>query len=282
MTATDNRTSPIPQWKLERFVLGELPAEELARLRDRVSVDDDLRLRVEALGVADADIRRMYPAPWMARQIRARAQGAGDRTPASSWWLRGRWVLVPAGAVALVAIVAVPVQQGGEEAGDVSGMRSLAEDVRIKGSGAKLYLYRRTPDGTERLEDGVAARRGDLVRLQYDAAGAAYGAILSVDGGGTVTRHLPLQGDTAVSLASGGTVSLEAAYELDDAPRWERFFLVTSVHPFSVEAVLAAAQSAGTASRHGPAPARLELAEGLEQAALTLTKQEAAPAAAAR
>lgn len=186
--------------------------------------------------------------------------------------------------MALLVIIAVPVQRGVDGVGEVSSVRSLVEDVRIKGkgSGATLYLHRRTPDGTERLEDGVVARQGDLVRLQYAAAGAAYGAILSVDGRGAVTRHLPLQGDAAVSLASGGTVSLEAAYELDDAPRWERFFLVTSMHPFSVEAVLTAAQIAATASTKGAAPERLELGDELKQVALTLTKVEAAPGAAVR
>ncbi|MFP6645657.1 MAG: hypothetical protein VCF24_19165 [Candidatus Latescibacterota bacterium] len=87
MTATDSRTPPIPQWKLERFALGELPARELARLRERLEIDEDLRRRLQTLGVADADILQMYPTPWMARQISARVQGAG-RTPAGSWWFK--------------------------------------------------------------------------------------------------------------------------------------------------------------------------------------------------
>jgi len=286
MTAIDNPQSPLPQWKLERFVLGELPAAELASLGQRLLTDADLQRQVEALKTADADIRRNYPAPWMARQIRARAEGVAGSDDVTSRWSpsrtlsrlslarlsMARW-LVPVAVV--LAIVAVPMLRNGEIP---ETARFLEEGVRSKGDGATLYAHRRTPDGTERLQDGSTARRGDLVRLQYDGAGAAYGAILSIDGRGTVTRHLPSEGDTAAPLTVSGIVSLDVAYELDDAPRWERFFLVTGTQPFSVDQIAAAARAASAAAQaNGEAPERLELPETLAQSALTLIKVEALP-----
>ncbi|HJP34074.1 MAG TPA: hypothetical protein QGF95_26295 [Candidatus Latescibacteria bacterium] len=265
MSATDDRPTPVPMWKLERFVLGELPAEELALLRDRVEADADLCRQVETLRQGDADVRLQYPAPWMARQILARAAGVA---PARSRWKQIRWSLAPVAAVALLAIVALP------------GLRD-GESTRIKGPGASLTVHRRTADGSEGLRDGSTAQMGDLIRLQYVAAGAAYGAILSVDGRGAVTRHLPLQGDTSPRLETGGITPLETAYELDDAPRWERFFLVTGMQPFSIETVTAAARAAAVESKTGPAPESLDLPEGLEQSALTLIKLDQAPGAGA-
>lgn len=277
MSANDDRRggagAAVPAWKLERYVLGELPAEELARLRQRVEVDEDLRRQVAALGQVDAEIRRAYPAPWMARQIRERAaRPAGGGVP-RPWW-QARWPLVPLAAAAMVVGLAVaPLLRSGERDEERAplALRGLAADgVRVKGTGARLFLHRKMAGGSERLEDGAPARRGDLVRLEYDAAGAVYGAIVSVDGRGAVTRHLPVAGDSAAVLAQGGAVALDSSYELDDAPRWERFFLITSDHPFAVREVLAAAGARGAA-----APDSLVLPAGLAQAAVTLTKVEA-------
>ena len=71
-------------------------------------------------------------------------------------------------------------------------------------------------------------------------------------------------------LTSDGIVSLDVAYELDDAPRWERFFLVTGPQPFSVESISVAARSAALAT--ADAPDSLDLPASLEQVALTLVK----------
>ena len=107
--------------------------------------------------------------------------------------------------------------------------------------------------------------------MQYHAAGRQYGAILSVDGYGSVTQHFPARGDRARALDTTGLVSLEFAYELDDAPRWERFYFVTSTTAFELPGVLAAA--AGTVTTSGDS---LVLADGLEQFMLTLTKERTA------
>ena len=96
-------------------------------------------------------------------------------------------------------------------------------------------VFRKLAGGHERLEDGALARKGDLVQIAYRSAGLAYGAIFSVDGRGAVTRHLPAAGEQAVPLAKRDT--LDFAYELDDAPRWERFYLVASDRPFGLSAV---------------------------------------------
>ena len=77
--------------------------------------------------------------------------------------------------------------------------------------------------------------------------------------------------DTAAPLSAKGEVKLPSAYELDDAPAFERFFLVTSEAPFAMTSVLDAAR---TLAAH-PAAARtqaLPLPPALTQLALTLDK----------
>lgn len=290
MTGADDRLPRVPAWKLERYALGELPADELHRLRQRLESDADLRRQVEALRAGDAEVRGQYPTDWMARQIRARAQRAEPARGELSW---NRWLgfLAPAAAVALLAVVALP---SSDEPGDRAAPaplaltrtqtppRTQADGVRIKGDGPTLLLHRRTAAGSERLTEGSPARQGDLLRLQYAANGASHGAILSIDGRGVVTWHLPRHGDRPGAVAAplaAGPVALDSAYELDAAPRWERFYLVAAAEPFDLDGVAAAAARAAA----GPAPPeRLDLPERLAQTGLTVTKIDGANGEEAR
>jgi hypothetical protein len=111
-----------------------------------------------------------------------------------------------------------------------------------------------------------------LIRLGYRAAGRGYGAIVSTDGRGNVTLHLPASGGRAATLKAGGTVLLSFSYELDDAPRWERFYLVTANQPFEVEPVRRAALEVARAGSE-TVPPRLPLRRGLDQSVFSLTKE---------
>ena len=147
------------------------------------------------------------------------------------------------------------------------------EVERLKGSGPSLVLHRRTAEGSAPLADGDVVRRGDLIRVGYQAAGRAYGVILSIDGRGAVTRHLPAQGPLAAPLDRDGPVLLDYAYELDDAPRWGAFYFVTSDEPFDVEPVLAAAREAASRAVAASPPA-IALRTDLGQAIFALRKED--------
>jgi hypothetical protein len=95
---------------------------------------------------------------------------------------------------------------------------------------------------------------------------------VSIDGAGNVTMHLPPAGDRAAALKHETTVLLDQAYELDDAPRWERFYFVAGESPFDVAPVMQAARDAA-AKISGLPPAGLALPRGLEQSGFTLQKE---------
>ncbi len=75
-----------------------------------------------------------------------------------------------------------------------------------------------------------------------------------------------------MSLEAGGTVLLDFSYELDDAPRWERFYLITGDEPFDLEPVRRAALAAATAGSVATPPP-LPLATDLEQSVFSLSKE---------
>ena len=223
-------TDRIPDWLLERLASGDLAEAEAEALRRRLTAEPDGTARLEAIRASNEKILAAHPPARVTAAIRQRADGA---RPAR----RFLPLALAAPAMALVAVVAV--QQIG-----VDAPRGLEgpEEIRLKGAEPKLVVHRARFDGPEKLAEGSEARARDLLQLSYQAAGASYGVVLSVDGNGNVILHLPDGGFTAAPLEAGGAVPLPQAYELDDAPDYERFFLVTGASPFPVETALDAAR----------------------------------------
>jgi hypothetical protein len=262
-------TGGVPDLVLERYRLGELPPAETRALGRRLDREPDLAARLEALERSDEEIRRRYPPSSLAEQIRRRlwavAEAADRRARRPRAWLL-RWPLPAALAVAAtLVLVLTPRLWRPPSPGPVAGAPparsapALGSDDRIKGLQPSLVLFRRTASGSETLADGAVARAGDVVRVGYRAAGRTHGAILSVDDRGVVTVHLPTGGKEAAPLRSGETVLLDRAYELDDAPRFERFYLITADRAFDVEPVVEAARRAAEPSARNelPLPANL-------------------------
>jgi len=244
----------LPDIVLERYRLNDLPPAEYNRLSDRLRSDAALRLRLESLDQSDMEIRRAYqPEVFLQRIQEPLAAPARRLFPA--WALPA--LLVTA---TLILVVVLPRMGPTEGGGD-----------RIKGQLPGLTVYRKTNTGSETLADGAIAHRGDVIRLGYRAAGRPYGVILSIDGRGAVTLHLPPNGEQAASLQNEPTVLLDQAYELDDAPRWEQFYFVTGETAFAVQPVIDAARR--SASNPRPQPG-LELPRGLEQSIFLLQKEE--------
>ena len=252
----------IPDILLERYRLEELSPDERAQLEDRIRRDETLRRRLEALDRSDDEIRRRYPSDEMAARIRERLAARASASPSAARRSAAYWA-VPLAVAAAVTLLVVVVPRSAD--------KKETDSDRIKGLSPALALYRRTAQGSETLADGAVARAGDLLRVGYRAAGKPYGIILSIDGRGAVTVHLPHHADRAATLKRDGTVLLDEAYELDDAPQWERFYFVTGDASFAVTPIVDAARDAAV-SRRNP-PAALALPHGLEQSTFSIQKE---------
>ena len=226
MNQQDKR--PISDYQLERYLLREGTDDELAALERRLADDPELAQRLAALERSNEELHQRYPPEWMRGQIELKLKRAPGRRVQRTWSGYRLWA-VPAVAL-ILAVVAVPTLFDDQETAEVPA-------TRIKGSEQELRLlvFRKLASGAERLQDEAFAQSGDLVQLAYRSGGLQYGAILSVDGRGIVTQHLPATGAEAVPLAAQDT--LDVAYELDDAPRWERFYLVAADRRFGLATV---------------------------------------------
>ena len=65
-----SRDRATADWKLERYVLGELPPEEMDKIRQAAQDNPALRARLDALNASDREILDRYPTGWATRQIR--------------------------------------------------------------------------------------------------------------------------------------------------------------------------------------------------------------------
>jgi anti-sigma factor RsiW len=248
---------------LERYRLGEMTPDETAAFERRLQGDDEVRQRLQTLEASDEEIRRRYPPPVMAAQVRqrleARAKNAPRMASAGFPGLRWRTVAVLTGVVVLFVVAGLPLLRPRDESTD-----------RIKGV-PTLLLFRKTLEGSEPLRDGATARAGDLIRIGYRAAGHGWGVIVSVDGRGVVTQHLPREGTQAARLSAESRVLLDFAYELDDAPRWERFYFVAGSAPFETTPVIEAAKGVMASGAASPPPT-LPLRMPVKQSSVLLIK----------
>jgi len=264
MTPRSSGPTRVPDLTLERYRLGEMTPEEAAALERRLHGDHELRQRLQALEASNEEIRRRYSPAVLAAHVRRRLEAHTKDAPrtASSRFFGLHWgtAVVLAGVLVLFVLVVPPLLGPGDESTD-----------RIKGLEPTLLLFRKTPEGSEPLQDGATARAGDLIRIGYRAAGHLWGVIVSVDGRGVVTQHLPRDGAQAARLSSESQVLLDFAYELDDAPRWERFYFVAGSAPFDATPVIEAARGVAASGAASPPPA-LPIRMNVKQSSVLLIK----------
>jgi hypothetical protein len=239
----------IPDWMLERFRLGELDAEQARLVQAELTTHPELQAR---LGALDADSRATlarHPPELVARVVARRLADQPPARPALPWAL---------GAVATAAVVGYLAL----------APRPADDEVRLKGAGPTLRLFRLGDAGPQPLADGAPVREHEVVQVAFELAGARHLVVVSADGAGAATLHYPLDGD---SRAPPGMKALPRSFELDDAPAFERFFLVTSDRPLSPQLVLDAARRVGQAP--DPRTAPLPVPPGASWRSVLLAKQ---------
>ena len=258
----------LPDWLVERAALDEVPPAS----RERIERADPRELadRVAALRDDSAAELARHPAGPALAQIEARVAELRDRTERDAR-RRRRWLgglgLVMSAAVVLLVVRGTAQSPAGESA------LADSDTTRVKGA-ARLIAFRQAGEQVEQLGPDAMVRAGDVIQLRYNAGGRGYGVIASVDGAGVVTLHYPLREDAppqATAMAPEPT-ALPNAYALDNAPRFERFFFITSDDPLDVGQTLGALRA--LAHRDDSATARAELPAGLRQWSLRLRKAD--------
>jgi hypothetical protein len=232
-----NEKPKVPDLLLEKLVMGELLPDQEADVLRRLEGEPGGMERLDRIKVSNEEILADYPPGQTAVEIERRYSNIKHTEPGKGIW-KAFPVLATATAVLLLMVLSVQRIWQSDNAGiEVRGKGEMEYATRIKG-GQRLIVHRKGKTGVEELNNGDEVKSGDIIQLSYVAAGAGYGMIFSVDGLGNLTLHYPDTPLQSTSLESGGARKLSFAYELDDAPGFERFFLITADEAIDVNAVL--------------------------------------------
>ncbi len=254
--------SRVPALFVEQLALGELSPERAREIEARLAAEPGGLERLARMRQENEAFPSSHPAREVVAQLRRRA----GRPSSRSLWLAALPALAAAAVVTLWlrpstnTLRVDPAALGGGA-------------TRLKGA-EELSIHRQVAGGVEQIQPDAKVRAGDVLQLAYfaDAARRPYGVILSIDGRGGVTLHFPERVGESEALAPGGETALPRAYQLDDAPAFERFFFITSPKPIDLSRVLAQAHALARDPQVA-AHEDLDLPPDLHQSSLTLRKE---------
>jgi hypothetical protein len=266
-----NDKKEIPDWQLERYLLGELPPDLENRVRQQLAEDESANARLSELKESNAEILSSYPPEMMSGQIEKRYKekyGKRKNQTNEPRRVRVRSFAYALSAAALILVFLFPLRNIIIQ----NQIDRVPEEIRMKGAKPHLVVYKKSGDEIARLQNGEKVDEKDILQLSYVAVSRKYGVIYSVDGRGIVTAHYPdIHTGSTPELDQSGEISLAFAYELDDAPSFERFFFVTSNEPFEITMV----EKAITLLASNPRQAMkkdLKLPSGFRQYSIILNK----------
>ena len=247
----------IPDWKLERYLTGDLPEGEMREIRELEKTDEIFAGRVKMMREDNAAILKKLPFERLSEKMDARELGSGRGAGANGAGLNGagngvnfRLVKFAAAAALVLAVVSVALFSqreigpdagtqvaGGAQVMDVAMVDASegAGDTRIKGLDARMEIWKKTGDSAVQMQNLDEAREGDEIQLRYSVPEKCFGLLFSMDGNGTITMHMA-DGSQAIALEPGKMTTLPFAYKLDNAPKFEKFFLLTSQKDFTIDA----------------------------------------------
>jgi len=258
----------IPEIYLEQYILDELP-ENLQKEMDILILENpELKDRITQLLKSNESILFAYPVQTMTKTIldknadqkktadgyteeiqcleKYKSESAGFINTAAQYAkkiinhissISARRYTLSIASAAMMILVIIFMIPGIRNTGDI--ITADKDTVRIKGLDSKLLLYRMKGREVEELKNLDTAVEGDIIQIGYIATGTLkYGVILSIDGRGSVTLHLPNGNGSGNELTMNRKILLNTSYELDDSPSFEKFFMILSSDPIDTTGML--------------------------------------------
>ena len=215
-------------------MLGELPEKEMRDFQERELSDEIFAARVREM--REQGKRFVAENPFEALEAKMdAADEAADGNVISGLWLKVAAALVIAlGVFSMVVLNRNVETYSGESATMEVAMANVDDGTRIKGMSASLEVWKKTGDSAVQMVNLGDASEGDEIQLRYRVPQKCFGMLFSMDGNGTVTMHMG-DGNNAIELEPGKMTTLPFAYKLDNAPKFEKFFLLTSQNSFAID-----------------------------------------------
>jgi len=232
----------IPDIILERYLLNELPEKRYNEISKALEADIVLQERIAAIKESNKKILKDYPVEYISEVLKFKLNSSSvNKAPKKSFFKRIQVPVLSFGAVAILLVFMMPFMEN-----YIEDRNSISEITRLKGVGAKIFIYKNNTNGAELLKRNSLVSESDIVGVTFFIDKTAYGIIVSIDGRGVVTKHFPNHGDRSPRLIAGKNFKVGHSYELDDAPEYEKFFLIYSVNEFEIDDLLKKIKKAAT------------------------------------
>lgn len=228
----------ISDFKLERYLLGELPQKEMKALQQREAEDEIFAARVAEMREQGKRFLAENPFAALDDKLEAAEDSKFSVEAASQpnmWWIKIAAALVIALGIFSVVVLNRDVATYDSNANSMEvAMADTDNGTRIKGMQASLEVWKKTGDSAVQMVNLGNAYEGDEIQLRYRVPQKCFGMLISMDGNGTITMHMG-EGNSAIELEPGKMTTLPFAYKLDNAPKFEKFFLLTSEKSFEID-----------------------------------------------
>jgi hypothetical protein len=232
----------IKTWEIERFLLGELPPSRMEEIARLIQQDPDLREEVESVKRSQDEMMKQHPIeamlPGILKRYEENKRQARIREKTRPITLRRLLYATPVVASVLILLFVVFVRDGTSP-----GFTRIKGEESVDFGKTQIIIYRQNPKEIELLDNQSKAKAGDLLQLAYIPAGKTHGVIFSIDGNGVVTLHYPESRNDSSLLKQERKNLLSSAYELDNAPDFERFFFITAMEEIDVTDILKKAEA---------------------------------------
>ena len=226
----------ISDFKLERYLLGELPEKEMRELQERELSDEIFAARVREM--REQGKRFLAENPFAALDDKLDAiedsKSSVDGQPNVLWLKVAAALVIALGIFSVVVLNRDVATYDNHSASMEVAMADVDNGTRIKGMQATLEVWKKTGDSAVQMVNLGNAYEGDEIQLRYRVPQKCFGMLISMDGNGTITMHMG-EGDKAIELEPGKMTTLPFAYKLDNAPKFEKFFLLTSQNSFGID-----------------------------------------------
>lgn len=221
----------IQSFKLERYLLGDLTEDEMQKLKQLEATDVSFAARVNFLRKQNKQILEECPFSELSKKQPLQLK------PKS---FKGYMLKI---AAAIVIVTGIFVAAFNSTSVYISQNNSNEQNLafannnygeRLKGMNAKIDIWKKLGDSAVQMQNMDLAHEGDELQLRYLVPQKCYGLMFSLDGFGAITMHMS-NAKKATLLEPGKMISLPFAYKLDNAPYFEKFFLLTSNEPFEID-----------------------------------------------
>ena len=220
----------IPDMVLEQYILGELSPAKMKEIDSLTELDNSLRKRIQIIEKSNRDFLKKYPFSKSRVSVSIAVSGKKNSIVKSR-----KMFIFPSAVIALAACVLVFVK--------VSPLFDTFDNsVIIKGNTENLFLYRKNGNQADVLKSGDPAKKNDILQIAYQIPEDRHCIIFSIDGNSNVTLHYSSSEKTMTDNSKTGKIFVPESYQLDDAPYFERFIMLTSDKKISSDVIMPRAE----------------------------------------